>query len=180
VAGGVSLAPTAVKLEKTDLNADYMEQNSRSVELWTCLLGHMVEEVEREEKVREVLEKAVTSAGREWSSAPLWRANIAFEAGKGRVVPSARLYIRALKVLIQGHKELMMELQEYLVRHYPEQLVFLMQKAKETAGKLEDHVEERALYERQLSDCFTRKVEVEEKVAWAEYVTKMESRRGLD
>ena len=73
-----------------------------------------------------------------------------------------------------------MELQEYLVRHYPEQLVFLMQKAKETAGKLEDHVEERALYERQLSDCFTGKVEVEEKVAWAEYVTKMESRNLAD
>ena len=155
-----------------------LETNKRSVDLWGCLLQKTEEEVVGEEKVREVMEKAVSSAGREWSSAPLWRAYFAFEAGKGRVVPAARLYIRALKAPIQGHQELLMELQEHLVRHYPEQLVFLMQNAKETAGKLVGEVEERALYERQVSDNFTGKVEEEEKAAWGEYVDRMETKNS--
>ncbi len=53
-----------------------------------------------------------------------------------------------------------------------------MQKAKETVSEVEGEVEERALFERQVSDNFTGKVEAEEKAAWGEYVAKMETKNS--
>jgi hypothetical protein len=43
---------------------------------------------------------------------------------------------------------------------------------------VEGEVEERALFERQVSDNFTGKVEAEEKAAWGEYVAKMETKNS--
>jgi pre-mRNA-processing factor 39 len=151
-----------------------VKEHKRSVQLWRRLLEKANEE--EEEKLRELFEEAVTSAGGQWDSAPLWRDYIVFEANKGRVVRAMRLFIRALKLPIYGHQKLLMELQDMLILHNPQQLVFLMEKAKETASKVEGEVEARAVFELKITNEFAGNLKNDEKKAWSQYVASMEEK----